>query len=132
MLCLISAYPLPHQLCDVATGLQFLHSSDVVHGGLKGVRDCSKPRFVTVLTQVKSNVLVDATAHARITGFGLDAITHNLYSIQNGSGRNGRVVQWTAPEILSEKGTFSKEADIFSFAMVMIEVRYGWIDLDEL
>ena len=32
---------------------------------------------------------------------------------------------WTAPEILNEQGTYSKEADIFSFAMVMVEVRYG-------
>jgi len=75
---------------------------------------------------------VDATAHARITGFGLAAITQNLDTIRGGSGRNGCVLQWTAPEILSEKGTFSKEADIFSFAMVMIEVRYGWVVFVEL
>ena len=132
MLCLIPAYPLSHQLCDVAAGLQFLHSRNVVHGGLKGVRDCLKPRFVIVLTQAKSNVLVDAAARARITDFGLAAITRNLDSIRSASGRNGHIVQWTAPEILSEKGTFSKKADIFSFAMVMIEVRYEWDILVEL
>ena len=32
-----------HQLCDTAEGLEFLHSRDVVHGNLKGVRDCSEP-----------------------------------------------------------------------------------------
>jgi len=36
-------------------------------------------------------------------------------------------LRWTAPEILHEFGTYSKEADIFAFAMVMIEVRYGRI-----
>ena len=29
-----------HQLCDVANGLQHLHSCNVIHGDLKGVRDC--------------------------------------------------------------------------------------------
>jgi len=73
---------------------------------------------------VKSNVLVDATARAQITGFGLAVVTQNLDSVRGASGEHGHVVQWTAPEILSEKGTLSKEADVFSFAMVMIEVRY--------
>jgi serine/threonine protein kinase len=32
-----------HQLSDVAEGLHFLHSRNIVHGDLKGVRDCSNP-----------------------------------------------------------------------------------------
>ena len=36
----------------------------------------------------------------------------------------GSTPQWVAPEVLDE-GPYSKEADIFSFAMVMIEVCYG-------
>lgn len=35
-------------------------------------------------------------------------------------------MQWTAPEILNGQGTYSKETDVFSFAMVAIEVRYRW------
>jgi serine/threonine protein kinase len=30
----------------------FLHSRNIIHGDLKGVRDLSKPRFATVLTRV--------------------------------------------------------------------------------
>jgi len=126
-LCLFS-----HQLSDVATGLHFLHSLNVVHGNLKGVRGCLKPRFVTILTRVKSNVLVDATIRARITDFGPATAAQNLDSIRSASEDHGRAAQWTAPEILSEKGTFSKEADVFSFAMVMIEVGYEWVVLVEL
>ena len=31
----------PHQLSDVAEGLSYLHSCDVIHGDLKGVRNRS-------------------------------------------------------------------------------------------
>jgi len=116
----------------VAAGLHFLHSLNVVHGNLKAVHDFLKSRFVTVLTRVKSNVLVDATIRARITDFGPATATQNLDSIRSASEGHGRAAQWTAPEILSEKGTFSKEADVFSFAMVMIEVSYEWVVLVEL
>ena len=41
----------PHrQLSDVANGLCYLHSCNVIHGDLKGVRDCSELRFSSVLT----------------------------------------------------------------------------------
>ena len=36
---------------------------------------------------------------------------------------HGHTVRWTVPEILNEEGIYGKEADIFSFAMVMIMVR---------
>lgn len=32
----------PHQLSDVAAGLDYLHSHDVIHGDLRGVRDAAK------------------------------------------------------------------------------------------
>ena len=44
----------------------------------------------------------------------MDATTGDLY--------HGSAVRWTAPEVL-EYETYSEGADIFSFAMVMIEVR---------
>ena len=69
---------------------------------------------------------MDGTGHARITDFGLARVTQNLDSIRSLSdGRH--TARWTAPEILSEQGSYSKEADVFSFAMVMIEVHYGWV-----
>jgi len=67
---------------------------------------------------------VDSSGRARITDFGLATVTRNLDSIRSASDDQGHTVRWTAPEILNE-GTYSKEADVFSFAMVMIEVRYG-------
>ena len=78
--------------------------------------------FTTGLTRVQPNILVDDTGHARITDFGLATVTQNLDSIRSASEDQGNTARWTAPEILTEQGTYSKEADIFSFAMVMIEV----------
>ena len=87
---------------------------------------------MTILTRIKSNVLVDDTIRARITDFGLATATQTLDSIRGASDGDDRVAKWIAPEILSEKGTFSKEADVFSFAIVMIVVRYECVVLVEL
>ncbi|KAF9644343.1 kinase-like protein [Thelephora ganbajun] len=93
-------------LYDVAQGLDYLHSHDVVHGDLKG-----------------QNILVDATGHARITGLGLITATLDLESTTPFA--EGPVARFTAPEILGGDTTASKEADVFSFAMIMIEVFTG-------
>ena len=117
---------------DVAKGLHFLHSRNIVHGDLRGVRGYSKPRFTIVLTYDQANILVDASGLARLTDFCLATVTQNLDSMRSSSGGPGHTARWTAPEILNEGGTYSKEADVFSFAMVMIEVRDKWITCVEL
>ena len=115
-----------HQLCDVAEGLHFLHLHNVVHGDLKGV--CwSKSCFSIVLIGPQANILVDGECHARITDFGLTTVTQNVDSIRSNSGDRAHTVRWTAPEILMDEGIYSKEADVFSFAMVMVEVCYKWV-----
>lgn len=46
-----SARAHPHyQLADIADGLCYLHSRDVVHGDLRGVRSHPKSCFIAVLT----------------------------------------------------------------------------------
>lgn len=37
----------------------------------------------------------------------------------------GHTARWTAPEVMGGEGAVSKEADVFAFAMVMIEVHCG-------
>ena len=117
--------PMPYssfQLGDAAKGLHYLHSCNVIHGDLKGVRGYSKTLFTTVLTPGKFNILVDDSNHARLADFGLAIITRGLVSIRPASSHRGHTVQWTAPEVLTGEKS-SEESDIFSFAMVMIEVR---------
>ena len=114
---------LPHQLSDVAKGLNHLHSRSIVHGDLKGVGDRSLCGLTTWLTPRQAAILVDASDHARITDFGLAVVTQDLELIRSGSDECGDSARWIAPETLDCGGTHSKEGDVFSFAMVMIEVR---------
>ena len=114
----------PHrQLSGVAEGLSYLHSCDVIHGDLKGVRDCPWYCFTTILTPTQSNIFIDPTGCARITNFGLAVVTQNTKSIKCTWIEYGHGVRWIAPEILDDRGTHSREGDVFSFAMVAIEVR---------
>ena len=96
----------------------------MIHGDLKGVRNCFRSHFATVLTSGQSNIIVDTTGHAKVTDFGLAAVTQNLDSTRGTLDELGHNARWIAPEILDGRGTYSKEGDVFSFAMVMIEVTY--------
>ena len=68
------------------------------------------------------NVLVDGSGCARIADFGLSTVTKNQDSLQSASHLQGFTARWAAPEIL-HGGPHSMKSDIFSFAMVVIEVR---------
>ena len=46
--CFFCSHP-HHKLLGLTEGLNYLHSSNVIHGDLKGVRGCSKSRL-TILT----------------------------------------------------------------------------------
>ena len=81
------------------------------------------PVATSILTLNQSHILVDATGHAMITDCGLAMVTQDLDSMRGAPDEHGDSTRWIAPEILDNRGTFSKEADVFSFAMVVIEVR---------
>ena len=66
---------------------------------------------------------MDRTGHALIADFGLATITQDLDSIRESPAEHDQGTRWIAPEILDDQGTYSKEADVFSFAGVAIEVR---------
>ena len=76
----------------------------------------------------KSNILIDNNGHACLAGFNLltiipDELTITSSGSPKRTSRFAGGTQWSAPEVL-EGGTLTKKADIFSFAMVMIEARY--------
>jgi serine/threonine protein kinase len=70
---------------------------------------------------MQSNIMVDASGVVKITDFGLTAIARAFNSLVSTSEKGGSF-RWAAPEVL-EMGAAFKESDVFSFGMVMIEVR---------
>ena len=92
-----------------------------ISGGYAIVLDRVTADILTSTDQ--PNILVDTTGHAMITDCGLAMVTQNLDSIRGVPDEHGDSIRWIAPEMLDNRGTFSKEADVFSFAMVVIEVR---------
>ena len=113
----------PYQLSDTAAGLSYLHFYGLVHGDLAGVRSCFKSLFIAILTFRKSNIVVDVAGRAMVTDFGVTTITQNLDLTQSTPAEVGHGARWIAPEILDGRSTYTKEGDVFSFAMVAIEVR---------
>lgn len=80
-----------------------------------------------MLTFHQMNILVDVVdgvPHARIADFGIAVVTKNLNSTRPVTPQDIHSPTWSAPEILSGENP-SKESDVYSFAMVMIEVWYG-------
>ena len=111
------------KLLDVAEGLNYLHTCHMLHGDLKGVSPASPGAVATenLLTFSKPNILIDGRGHARVSDFGLASIAHGKYSTGVKSDK-GHTVRWSAPEILFGIVPASKQADIFAFGMVVVEV----------
>ena len=65
--------------------------------------------------------VVDDVPHARIADFGIAIVTKNLDSIRTDTRQDVHTPRWSAPEILREQNP-TKKSDIYSFAMVIIEV----------
>jgi serine/threonine protein kinase len=101
-----------------------LHSRNVIHGDLKGVR-CPLEYLLSSIHTHQMNILVevvDKIPHARLADFGIATVTKNLDSIRSETRQDVHTPRWSAPEIIREHNP-TKESDVYSFAMVMIEVH---------
>ena len=67
------------------------------------------------------SVLVDDTGRARLADFGLSRIVSDFGSATSMTG--GFSVRWAAPEVLNMETSVTKESDIYSFGMMVVEVR---------
>lgn len=67
-------------------------------------------------------ILVDAACRARITDFGFGMVTLARRSRKSPYDLH-YLARWISPE--AHEGVFTKALDIFSFAMLMVEVRGG-------
>ncbi|KAF9647772.1 kinase-like protein [Thelephora ganbajun] len=97
-------------LHDVAEALNYLHSCNVVHGSIKG-----------------ANILVDHFSRARVAAFTLATVYPNQDPPSDVKELHNLNTRWTAPEVLEEKEPLTKKADIFSFAMLTVEMFAGTV-----
>jgi len=102
---------------QVASGLSYLHSEDIVHGDLTG-----------------TNILVDDSRNLRLADFGLSIVVAESGNQTFGSVQTGNT-RWMAPEFLEfdfEDGGESqlllkptKPGDVYSFGCVMLQILSG-------
>lgn len=91
-------------LCDVATGLRYLHSQGIVHGDL-----------------TDNNILVDVNGRAVLAEFGLSFRISELTGCYPVTG----AVRWMAPELVVEDPKLSIPSDMYSFGSIMNYVISG-------
>lgn len=72
----------------------------------------------------QTNVLINRLGRARLTNFALAEVYSDHRSACGVTERDDQITRWTAPELLNE-AVPTKKADVFSFAMVMVEVGHG-------
>ncbi|KAF7293344.1 Kinase-like protein [Mycena kentingensis (nom. inval.)] len=93
---------------QVLEGLEYLHSTAIVHGDLHG-----------------GNVLVDAYWNVQLTDFGLATFIDSLDATPSSQFRGGNP-HWLAPELHSSQRYHRTPAtDIFAFACLCIEFYTG-------
>ncbi|KAJ7226765.1 kinase-like domain-containing protein [Mycena pura] len=98
---------IPRLVYEIAKGLQYLHSQDIVHGDLRA-----------------ANILIDNDNHVRLADFGLARFSHT----ENASTNRGGSARWMAPELLHPPScgldVFERTpaSDIYSFGCVMLEL----------
>ncbi|KAF8552202.1 kinase-like protein [Imleria badia] len=102
-------------LGDIAAGLQYLHSRNIVHGDLSGL-----------------NVLITKRERACLSDFGLSTLIEQVSDTTSSDLSFPGNIRWAAPELLDgcKEGTpasqlSSPQADIYSFGSIMLQILSG-------
>ncbi|KAF8753809.1 kinase-like protein [Rhizoctonia solani] len=97
------------QMCaQVASGLDYMHKIDAVHGDLKGL-----------------NVLVSSDGVAKLADFGLSTMAESSLEFSETSSSQAGSIRWAAPELLSTESPKSKQSDVYALGMTMLEIVTG-------
>ena len=120
---------------DVCSGLQYLHSQDIIHGDLKGVRYCTfpSPFEISRPLSIQDNVLIDNNGRVRLADFGLANFDRSRWLVvTSGSTSPGGANAYMAPELFrrgskeAQPGPLMrKEADIYALGMLIYEVWFS-------
>ena len=90
---------------DVARGMQYLHSCQLVHRDLKSL-----------------NILLDDDYHIRICDFGF---SRSIGGEETFKAQNMGTPQWMAPEILESTRHYTSKIDVYAYAILLTEILTG-------
>ncbi len=96
---------------EMGTGLNYLHGKQIIHRDLKSM-----------------NVLLDDSKSVKLSDFGLakKASSVNMATTRNPglqyAGGMAGTFAWMAPELFNLQPVFTKESDIYAFAMTLWEI----------
>ncbi|CUA78463.1 WD repeat-containing protein 5 homolog [Dictyostelium discoideum] [Rhizoctonia solani] len=106
-----------YQLCvHVASGLEYMHSRNTIHGDLKA-----------------ANVLVSSDGIARLSDFDFSIMSgvSSLVFSESSNSRTGSL-RWAAPELLlAEVPKRTTQSDIYALGMTMLEILTGEVPYSE-
>jgi serine/threonine protein kinase len=111
--------------------LEYLHSFDIVHGDIKGVRNPVLGSELT-LTQQQKNVLISSQQRAMLSDFGLTSILLDPGNSQADTTMTTAMkgtIPWMAPELLDPMdfglthSKSTKHSDMYALGMLILEVR---------
>lgn len=93
---------------QLANVVAYLHDIDVVHGDIKG-----------------ANILVSSNMVLKLTDFGNSITRENVMGFLKTDEEPSVSLRWTPPEILSGETGQTREGDVWSLGMTMLEIVTG-------
>lgn len=90
---------------DIARGMQYLHSCQIVHRDLKSL-----------------NILLDENYKIRICDFGFAKLMDDDDTFK---AHNAGTMQWMAPEILKSSTHFTSKVDVYAYGILLTEILTG-------
>jgi hypothetical protein len=103
-------------LLDIASGMEELHSNDIIHGRLKSANVLIDEKLQRTPTGPTKELI------AKVTDFGFVLVKKTAQGTEEVV--EPEAWRYLAPEVNAESSR-NKKADVFSFAMVMFEVLTG-------
>ncbi|KAJ1302484.1 hypothetical protein OPQ81_002802 [Rhizoctonia solani] len=99
------------QLCiQVASGVAYIHSFEMVHGDIKAL-----------------NVLISSNGVPKLTDFGLATMSESTLEFSATTTSQAGSIRWAAPELLMEHPLKSTRSDIYALGMTMLEAFTGTV-----